>query len=66
MLGTPRVWLITPTLTTLLPQVELRALLSGAEVKYTNNELTLADTQELAMYGIALVECATPDHETTL
>lgn len=66
MLGTPRIWLIEPTLTSLTPTDSLRSLLSRFEGRFANNEFDVTDAGWLAMYGIRLVECATPDHETTV
>jgi DNA repair photolyase len=67
MLGTPRIWLLEPTLTTLrVPPQEFRAKLSSLEESYANGILSAADRAHLALYGITLVECAELDHEVTL
>lgn len=67
MLGTPRIWMIEPTLTTLTMDGNgLRQRLSYAESALAEGNLTHADTASLAMYGVTLIECSTPDHETTL
>ncbi len=70
MLGTPRVWLIAPRFNNSeLPAY--RAVLSALEAAYTNGQFdtpsVLANRQSLwDEQGIALTECATPDHEVVL
>lgn len=70
MLGTPRIWLISPKHMSLeLPA--LRSTLSAVEAAYANGQqgtpLFLTNMERLrADYGITLEECAPTDHEVTI
>ena len=70
MLGTPRIWLLTPEFNSfeLLP---LRPLLSELEGYHTAGQwftpkMLERQLQFVGDYGISLRECATPDHEVTV